>query len=955
MSASSRSVTFHRHPGQLQYSISLTLWVVFFCYATSAALLFQKFLLPLIPALHAGMGLLDGDSLYFHSVAVELAKNIQLSGWSSWSLYPAPGATGNVAILGALYALFGNYDPVLIIPVNAAIHAFGGILIFKIGQLLVPGKVGRTAGIVTAVLFVGFPSALNWYGQLHKDGFAIAGTLLVIYAWLQARARPDGLRNAATLGLSSVGAVLLIALVRPYNIIPLLAVLLVVFGLMLAVEIPRARMTWRMLCIYALSLAIFAVGAKWATQSGVNDQYVEAKLTTNWQWKATGWLPQSIDQFVEITARTRARLIDSDKAAKAGSTMDADVKPDNALAVVAYAPRAVQIALFAPFPVQWIEKISPARLVSLLETLIWYLLAPGMIFAVIFHRSVAMLMVAAFSLLFLFIYGFALANLGSLYRIRYPYLFLFILIGAVGWVQFWLSRRRQGTHPLSTAPHDSNPGAAENDAHSGQSRGGLFSAGATVAAFTLITYAGLFLRDVILARWFGVRSELDAMFIALAYPTFLIAVFCIPLGTALIPAFLAVRTQQSFAAAQRLVSGISFFYALIVVPVAVILFLFAPGLLMLMAPGFSASTHELSVSLFRWMLPILVLSGLVIIGNSLLNALGKYTIAAAAQLAVPIMSILVFLLLGHQYGIAAAIAGMLAGQMLNLWLVANGLRRHGLALFPHWLAPSRDMREAALQYLPLAAAALFVNMAAPVNIMMASTLAEGSVAALGLGNKVVIFITGIVGAAVATVLLPHFSSFMARKRLLDARNELAFFLLAATVVTIPISLFLFVASDQIVRLAFAGGAVAREDLGAVARVMEYGIIQLPFFTVNLLILKFAVATRHAGRVMLTSLVGLAINVALNLVLMVNSGVAGIALATTLATALATCLLLLFFKREGHISWVTLVMLAQNWMLFTTFVICLHFQSYVGVVVSMVALLVLLYGEWTVLIRRRAAT
>ena len=101
------------------------LWIVFFCYSTVAALFFQKLLLPLIPSLHAGNGLMYEDAILFHSWAIEIAESIKLNGWSSWTIWPQDVFSGNVAIVGLLYALFG-YDPSVMVPVNALFHATGG-------------------------------------------------------------------------------------------------------------------------------------------------------------------------------------------------------------------------------------------------------------------------------------------------------------------------------------------------------------------------------------------------------------------------------------------------------------------------------------------------------------------------------------------------------------------------------------------------------------------------------------------------------------------------------------------------------------------------------------------------------------------------------------------------------------------------------------------------------------
>ena len=256
----------HMQPEKPRYATGLVLWILFFCFATSTALLFQKFLLPLFPALHAGHGLLDGDSIYFHSVAVELAEKIRLYGWSDGRSIPAMGATGNVALLGALYALFGN-DPSLIVPINAAVHALNGVLIYLIAREIAAGETGRIAGIIAAVLFVGFPSALNWYAQVHKDGFAIAGFLLAIWAWLWARERPANRKSATALFAGTLGSVAIAAFVRPYNLMSLLAAIATVFFLMLVIDARDLRRRGKKLLLYFVSLTMFATGAIWAKTS----------------------------------------------------------------------------------------------------------------------------------------------------------------------------------------------------------------------------------------------------------------------------------------------------------------------------------------------------------------------------------------------------------------------------------------------------------------------------------------------------------------------------------------------------------------------------------------------------------------------------------------------------------------------------------------------------------------
>jgi putative peptidoglycan lipid II flippase len=234
--------------------------------------------------------------------------------------------------------------------------------------------------------------------------------------------------------------------------------------------------------------------------------------------------------------------------------------------------------------------------------------------------------------------------------------------------------------------------------------------------------------------------------------------------------------------------------------------------------------------------------------------------------------------------------------------------------------------------------------------MMAASLSSGSVAAFNLGNKFVLFVTGVVGTGIATVMLPHFSSFIARSNLLDARRELSFFLFLTTVLSIPLSILFYLVSEQFVRTAFLGNAFSNNDVRVVAKVVEFGIIQLPFFSCNMLLLKFATANRNVNWIMITSMLGLFMNVIMNFLFMKYIGVAGISLASTLSLMIATILFIIVIHKSGDIYWVDIAMITLNWMLFLTVILCFHYHSFSGVIISLLALLFISLGHLKVFFR-----
>jgi putative peptidoglycan lipid II flippase len=567
-----------------------------------------------------------------------------------------------------------------------------------------------------------------------------------------------------------------------------------------------------------------------------------------------------------------------------------------------------------------------------------------------FARSRGLLTVVVFALALLTVSGFTSANIGTLYRIRYLYLFLLMLIGLAGWLGFverrgWLPK--EGADPALREPVA--PGAREDLR---QARSVLVGSGITVAAVTAVTFLGLFVRDIVMARMFGLGEELDAFVAASVVPMFLVAALSVPIGTAIVPVFLSVRERHSALAAQALARRVGLLFLVGALVLAGLLAMAGPRLLDAVGWTFLGEKAARTQAIMLWMLAIFVCSGLVTLGNGLLNALGQYVVPAAAQIIVPVVAIAALLLFGSSHGALVVAVAMFAGQLANLVLVYRVLALRDISLLRAVKFEFAGTGQFISQYLPLVAAAVFMQLGVPVSTAMASTLPEGSVAALGLGSKAVLFITGLIGAAITSVVLPYFSRYMAQNRLLDARRELSFLLLAGTIISIPVTLALHLLAEPFVRLVFEGGAFGSAEVSLVSRVMANGILQLPFFVLNVLLLKFAIASRHSGRVMVAASVGLAAVVLLNLALMHRIGVPGIALSMTLATAVTAALMLLLFCRLGDVAWVDMTFIVTNWILYLALSVCLHYESYAGAIAAGLAFAFLVLGEWVLMVKLR---
>lgn len=936
--------SFKTNPDK-EKSATHILWVVFYCYAVCIALIVQKVLLPMLPSMHAGAGLLGNDAVYFDSVARHLAGQISAVGWGEWSLYPAEGATGNVALLGALYAIFGP-DPTLIIPVNAAFHATGGVLIYLVTQEIAQGaRIGTLAGVFAAILFVIFPSALNWYGQLHKDGYAIAGFLLVLLAWLRSVSRTLDLSEwLKLLALQFIGVLLIVA-VRPYGVKLMLIAHLGLGALTVIIVLLRRQLMQRIRLLGLIaSSAVLMAGVVMHPASEVSGE-----LYSNWegwQWQRNQWVPEKVDRYIEIAARTRAGLIENGLKEKAKSIIDGEVQPKNAEEVLAYLPRALQIALFAPFPEAWFADLSVTRLVSVGEMLAFYFCFIGVLFLLRYNREPAVLVAFYFAFFFLLVNGFTTANLGTLYRVRYAYLFVILAMGVLGWF-VWLQKRgllRRSMLWLQSEPSHASTINEAIPASDQQSRRSAVGSGMAVMVLTFLAFLGFFVRDVLMANTFGIGGRLDDFFVALMLPMFLVAVISIPLGAAFTPVYLEVKERGLPQMVATIISKVSWRVSLGLLGICIVLALAVPGLLPMLGLQSAVSDSQHFRQLLYFSLPILFFSGLVVLGNAILNAHGRVVLTSSAQLVVPVIAVLALFVGGAEYGPPAVMVGMVVGQLTNLLVIHMSLKGLNVSFFNKAEVIDRGAYVSLwMQYLPLAVSALFVSLAAPVATLLSMSLPEGGVSAFNLGSKVVLFMTGLVGAAISSVMLPYFSALMARNQLISARRELSFFMLASTFVAVPISTGLFVWAEPIIRLMFERGGFDSDATLLVTRVMQYSVVQLPFFVCNSLLLKFATATRHVLAICVTAVIGLLVNVLLSLVLMKHMGVAGIALGSSFAVVVSTLLLIMVLLRHGHIIWMDAVIMALSWLLFLTLLISVHFQSFPSIGVTLITYVVLLAG------------
>ena len=402
----------------------------------------------------------------------------------------------------------------------------------------------------------------------------------------------------------------------------------------------------------------------------------------------------------------------------------------------------------------------------------------------------------------------------------------------------------------------------------------------TVGSYTVLGKLLAFLKDAVVAYQFGTGDALDAFLIALVVPQFAINLLGGSLNAALIPTYIQVREQEGQAAAQRVFSTVTVLTSGFLVILCFILILSASSMLPLLAAGYSSDKLTLARTLYLVLLTSIVLSGISTTWGAVLNAANRFAWAAAVPIVTSVVTILAVLLLAPYWNIYTLAGSAIGGALIEAALLGWQLKRLGMSLLPRWYGMTPAARQVLGQYWPMMAASFLMGSIHIVSQSMAAMLDPGSVSALSYGNKVTAGLLGIGATAVSTAFLPHFSRMVAMADWDGIRQTLLTYTGVLLVATIPVTLILIYWSEPVVALLFQRGAFTEADTKVVGQVQTMYLLQVPFYLVSMLFVRFVTALRSTYVMVWGNVLNLAICIALTYVLMQRFGVVGIALATS---------------------------------------------------------------------------
>ena len=432
----------------------------------------------------------------------------------------------------------------------------------------------------------------------------------------------------------------------------------------------------------------------------------------------------------------------------------------------------------------------------------------------------------------------------------------------------------------------------------------LLSSTSVFSFYTLLSRVLGYLRDILIAIFLGTSIYADAFFVAFRLPNTFRRLFAEgTFNAAFIPSY-AEENLKGEGSGKKFADEVFSLLLLFLVFLIIIIEIFTPFLVYLIAPGFydDSEKFNLAVEFTRITFPFLLFVSLSSLLAGILNTNNKFAAAAAAPIVLNIILIL-FLLISFYFNqniakslsIGVTLAGII--QFIILIFFTKKFYFPSLVII---LKFNKKIKIFFSKLLP----SIFSSGITQINILVGTIIASfqsGAVSYLYYADRVYQINLAIAGIAVGTVALPNLAKSI---KLNDQKNinkvqnksiELSLLL------SVPATVGLFIASQEIVNCLFGYGSFDSEDVIYTSMALTFFAIGVPAFALNKILSTFYFARNNTKLPFYISLVSMITNIIISVSLFKKYGFIIIPIATSISTWLAVIIYFALLNRSKFVN------------------------------------------------------
>ena len=432
----------------------------------------------------------------------------------------------------------------------------------------------------------------------------------------------------------------------------------------------------------------------------------------------------------------------------------------------------------------------------------------------------------------------------------------------------------------------------------------LIKSTSTFSFFTIISRLLGYLRDILIAIFLGTGFLADAFFVAFRIPNTFRRLFSEgTFNAAFVPSYSSEIIKGKIRS-NKFANEVFNYLFLILLLLVLTAQIFMPGFVSLIAPGFIDDSEKMNlvINLTRITIPFLILVSLASFFSAILNSHNRFAEAAAAPIILNIILIIILLFskslndeLVYYLSYGVTLAGLI--QFIFLYLFVKKYFKLTLNIS---FKISKKVKFFFTKLLP----SIFSSGVTQINILVGTIIASfqaSAVSYLYYADRIYQINLAIAGIAIGVVILPQLSKHISQnnKKKIDLIQnkalELSLFL------SLPASIALLIASNQIVSALFGYGQFSESSVSNTAQALYYFSLGLPAFAMIKVFSNFFFANHDTKTPFYISLISVLLNILISIYFFRSIGFIIIPIATTISSWFNTIVLFLFLKKKNLFS------------------------------------------------------
>ncbi len=395
---------------------------------------------------------------------------------------------------------------------------------------------------------------------------------------------------------------------------------------------------------------------------------------------------------------------------------------------------------------------------------------------------------------------------------------------------------------------------------------------------------------------FGANWRTDALAVAMVFPHLVREVVSHSFGSAFIPIYSRVVEERGHEGGVLFVNKTISWLVIVSTALIGILWFSSGTLVRIVSPNGSEQLVGLASSLVRLLLPIVALGASTGVLANFVKYEKRFAVLSLSTVLGIGVSLLVLILVRDSIGIRILPISMLAGSVVEFLYLLIQSFRSGFRIRPS-VSSDTFMNQLARMAFPVVGGTMVGFFAPIADKMLASFLPESSVTAIDYANRIKNIVLAVIFQPLLIFADLSFSAEAAKGEVDKLLSTLRKNINISSLVMFPSAALLTVLAVPVVSVFFQRGNFTGEDSRHIGYALAFYAPWLAQFGAGSLVSRAFYAQKDSATPVTIGIIGVVVNVLLNLIFVGPLGIGGLALATTLMSTSKTLYLTWSLSRK----------------------------------------------------------